>query len=378
MSVQLSMFSPPTLPDTDKCIASPDSAAGPTRSGSPDGLMIDPSGPEAAPASRSAWPGKAAAPMIRATFGLRGSGSSASASLQSSLVSKLQQQLPTDGSILWRMTWKVKATPSGRCVSRLQASARGISGSGCGSWPSPKMSDDNHDRQILEATAREWDRPNASRSSLPLVAKILASWRSPTAQNGEFGASDGLRRLAQGHILNLQDQVTLAGWPTPNAGPQNDQDTRWEQRREAVKAKGINGNGFKLTVGMAATLSPWPTARAEDSESTGAHHGTPDTLTRAARLTGWATASARDWKDTPGMAETATNPDGSVRIRLDQLPRQAALIGPLSPGSTAATTSAGRFRLNPLFSLWLMGYPPHAWASCAVRAMLSSRTSLRK
>lgn len=39
----------------------------------------------------------------------------------------------------------------------------------------------------------------------------------------------------------------------------------------------------------------------------------------------WSTASARDWKDSAGMATTGTNPDGTKRNRLDQLPRQAAL-----------------------------------------------------
>lgn len=42
---------------------------------------------------------------------------------------------------------------------------------------------------------------------------------------------------------------------------------------------------------------------------------------------GWSTASSRDWKDTPGMADTGVNPDGSTRTRADQLPRQAALAG---------------------------------------------------
>lgn len=35
----------------------------------------------------------------------------------------------------------------------------------------------------------------------------------------------------------------------------------------------------------------------------------------------WPTAAARDWKDTPGMATTGTNPDGSTRTRTDQLAR---------------------------------------------------------
>jgi hypothetical protein len=34
-----------------------------------------------------------------------------------------------------------------------------------------------------------------------------------------------------------------------------------------------------------------------------------------------------DWKDSPGMATTGTNPDGSERTRLDQLPRVASLCG---------------------------------------------------
>jgi len=46
---------------------------------------------------------------------------------------------------------------------------------------------------------------------------------------------------------------------------------------------------------------------------------------------GWPTASSRDWKDTAGMATTGTNPDGSERTRLDQLPRVAQLSGWTTP-----------------------------------------------
>lgn len=88
----------------------------------------------------------------------------------------------------------------------------------------------------------------------------------------------------------------MSGWPTPNAGPQNDTDSRWQQRREECRARHGN-NGFGLTLGMASTLA------------------------------GWSTASARDWEDTAGMATEAVNPDGSTRTRLDQLPRQAQMAG---------------------------------------------------
>jgi len=125
----------------------------------------------------------------------------------------------------------------------------------------------------------------------------------------------------------------------------------------------------------------------------------------AALLTGWPTTSARDWKDTPGMATVATNPDGSVRNRVDQLPRAAQLLGWPTPlaadaskvgnvsyrpgaaalketvallrnldiparltvtgelltGSEAGMSDGGRF--NPAHSCWLMGYPPD-WLKC--------------
>lgn len=58
----------------------------------------------------------------------------------------------------------------------------------------------------------------------------------------------------------------------------------------------------------------------------------------------WATANSRDWKDTPGMATEATNPDGTNRDRIDQLARQVYQID--AHGS-----------LNPQFVSWLMGYP---------------------
>lgn len=55
---------------------------------------------------------------------------------------------------------------------------------------------------------------------------------------------------------------------------------------------------------------------------------------------GWTTPSARDWKDTAGMSVTSTDPDGSQRTRLDQLPRQAQLTG--WPTPDAHSGSGGR------------------------------------
>lgn len=184
----------------------------------------------------------------------------------------------------------------------------------------------------------------------------------------------------QPNLAMVATQVALASWPTPNAGPQNDGDTTWEARREALKAQHKNGNGLGLTLGQASSLSSWGTPTLQDSKHATA---SPSDMTRdpgnlriQATLSSWASPSARDWKDTPGMAETGTNPDGTTRTRLDQLPRQAMQApGPTSSGSPAATAKPGQ--LNPAFSRWLMGYPPE-WDDCAGTAMPSSRKSQPK
>lgn len=47
---------------------------------------------------------------------------------------------------------------------------------------------------------------------------------------------------------------------------------------------------------------------------------------------------------------------------------QSKLAGPIPAGMDAATDANAGYRLNPRFSLWLMGYPT-AWLSCGVQAM---------
>jgi hypothetical protein len=98
-----------------------------------------------------------------------------------------------------------------------------------------------------------------------------SSWRSPTSNEpgisperlGEFqwdhrNYDQETGRLAQ---VGLTQQVRV--WPTPNSSTHGEGDTNWKERRERIKEQGINGNGFGLTLGMAATS--WPTPQGDES-----------------------------------------------------------------------------------------------------------------
>lgn len=63
----------------------------------------------------------------------------------------------------------------------------------------------------------------------------------------------------------------------------------------------------------------WPTARAEDSESTGAHRGMPDTLTSATRLASWVSPKAGDAECGVESAEARAARTKSPGPRLNEM-----------------------------------------------------------
>ena len=135
------MLAQTILKDTPNATSSPESASGVTHCDELNGQMIDLFGQVVARANHSAPQApKKARPMI-VTSGQSGLISSASADLELSLVNKLKQRLTTDGSILFNLIWKVKATPAGRQVYRLRASARRTLDNDCGSWPTTLTAD---------------------------------------------------------------------------------------------------------------------------------------------------------------------------------------------------------------------------------------------
>lgn len=277
------MSNQPTCADTSNAISSQELAAGRLPYGSPDFMAA--CGLVHALANLSHQQVKALGLTISGISGPRGSISSASADLSLSLGSKLQQQLGSAGSTLFKQTWKAKATASEQPYWAHTASAHRTSDSDCGGWPTTRANDAEKRGEIS----------TDPRNGLPGAAR-LASWPTPTAS-----LADKCVRTTTGGI------------------------------REAMRNRGAD-------------------------------------LAAMACLASWVTPSARDWKDSPGMATTGTNPDGSTRSRMDQLPRQAS--GVIPTGFPVSTGKPGQ--LNPAHSRWLMGYP-REWCDYAPTETPSSR-----
>lgn len=99
-----------------------ESAAGPSPCNSQESATKHHSGQEAHRASRSALPENSSGSLTRGTSRQSSSASLASAALQSSLGSRLRQQLQNRGCAIYKLTWKEKITPSGLPYSQLVAS----------------------------------------------------------------------------------------------------------------------------------------------------------------------------------------------------------------------------------------------------------------
>ena len=179
------MFDQMTLPLTRNATSSPGLASGVTPSDKQAGPTIDQSGQDHAPVNLSARQAAERGLLTSGTYGQRGFGSSTSESLARSLANRLRAVTDTIGSTLYAMTWKVRATPSGRSIYALRASARRTSGSGFSSWPTPQSTDIKMANRGAEAMENEWNREHRG-NNLALYAQHLAAWMTPKATDGEF------------------------------------------------------------------------------------------------------------------------------------------------------------------------------------------------
>lgn len=160
-----------TCATTRSATSSPASAAGRLPCDALDGMTLDQSGPAPAHANLSARQAREKGLLTSGTYGRTSSTSSSSVALQQSLASRLQALTASCGSTLYRLTWKQRATPSGRQICALRASAHRTSDSASTGWPTATSTE-----------ALRIPSPDLTTKNLTLDhAAALAGWGTPTA-----------------------------------------------------------------------------------------------------------------------------------------------------------------------------------------------------
>ena len=113
--------------------------------------------------------------------------------------------------------------------------------------------------------------------------------------------------------------------------------------------------------------------------------GLPVDLNDVAMLAGWPTPVSNDDNKSPKAHLAMKARMGGNRTHITSLQVMVkTLADGLMPAGTSAATATGTdtcapaaSRLNPAFSLWLMGFPT-AWACCGARVTPSSRRLRRR
>lgn len=192
----------------------------------------------------------------------------------------------------YTMIWSRQVTPLDRSWWVLNTLERRTSGNGYGSWPTATVMD----------SAGFMGKPDKGRmgpnSGNTLTGKVVRTFPTPSANDGEMGA----------------------------------------ESRETKAARGSGGVNLREAAG-------WPTPRAEDSEQTGAHAGAPDTLTSAART----------WP-TPCANEDKYRMKGNSQQSKSLTPMCRKFAGPQDQAKSS-THGKPQGSLNSRWVASLMGYP---------------------
>lgn len=312
------MFDPTTSLDTPSVTSSPGSESGPTRYGLPGGLTIAPSGQAHHLASLSATQAKSLGLLTSGTYGPPSSISSISVALTSSLESRLRQRTHSLGSTMYRLTWKERATPSGRSISALRASA-------------PRTS----------------DKGSSSSERAPWLTESARDWKDTAGMATTAVNPDGSERSRVDQLPRL---ALMAGYPsptTPSGGQTYPEGT-------STTGQTPDGRKVQVTLELVAQATGWPTPRAQQFDESEASFSKRNAEIAANRPKG---ASGMPLSVAAQLIQT----DGPARLTVH---------GEMLTGCSAGMESGGQ--LNPAHSRWLMGLPPE-WDDCAVTAMPSSR-----
>lgn len=265
-------------------------------------------------------------------------------------------------------------------ICALRASGRRTSGKGCSGWQSPKTGD-------AHATLHHPERRDGGQPNLGWEAQMVSGWPSPMAGTpatetyNEAGNNDSSRKtvaLVSGWVspransfktrpnklggITPEEQAQFAGWPTPT-GEDVKQDGPKVMNRIATDGMKTTDQRLRNFVQMAGWASPM-----ESDYKNKTFDDRTKNLSNDVLMAGWASPTARDFRSEEATDEYNRERWGHPRGK----PLSAETSGLIPAGSGAATGSGGGFRLNPKFSLYLMGFPIE-WARCAERVTRSAR-----
>ena len=241
-------------------ISSPVSASGLPLCARLDGRMIAPSGPEAVPASLSASRAKAAGLLTSGICGLPGTGSSNSVALQSSLASRLRASPAFIGSTLFRLTLKARATPSGRPIWALRASAHRTSDSDYGSWGTPAAKEpggtpEQQQERYDRARAKGVKIGNTKSTGLALQAQWSTGSPWPTTATRDWKSSAS--NLHGQNARPLNEVARLSHWAAPTANEKQRREDFQEGRAlNAAEALGPKPTGSHVGTASGGQLNP--------------------------------------------------------------------------------------------------------------------------
>jgi len=299
---------------TPNVTSSPVPASGRSPFAVPDGQMIDLFGRVPVRANLSPRQAKDLGLMTTAISGPILPGTSASARLESSLVSRLQARTQSLGSTLYKLTWKPWNMPSGLSRSRLRASVLRTCGIEPIGWPTATATD------AIRHPGAEFTTRNITLNH----AAALAGWNTPMARDHK-GDPEAPRQKGRA----LPYQAAMAGWQTPAASDGG--------RAGTAITPGMTGQSLV----QMAKAAGWPTPNAGTPQSLRGNGQDPET------------------RKTQGHQ---VNLKDAVRYLIHDQPARLTACGLMLTGSSAGMESGGQ--LNPAHSRWLMGLPPE-WDDCA-------------
>ena len=235
--------------------------------------------------------------------------------------------------------WCAKCNPNGLSLRTFLASSIEAMTGRLGAW-----------RRLVTSAKRSlwalttWAPPTGASGS-----GSSGKWATPVAQPANGTPEDFLRRKRESVALENKMGVCLsdlgmqvreaANWPTPQA-----HDAKGPKTPAQIATMRAKGAGVR---NLNEEVRNWPTPRSEDSEQTGAHGTTPDTLTSAARQ--WPTLKARDVK---GVSQRGSAAPGDALANM-------ATYGPQA--QEKSSTRGSRLALSgSLNSRWvglLQGFP---------------------